>query len=199
MIYRIALLLALIPSGVTAQQSDADKRADVFSTKFIATLRPESEQQCRDTLLERQTRFAAVGAGDLKPLLLVLEGHRLVCEARRVEAEVERLQGERTRLLKEVDRLNEVFRTSGVSPFEGHDRSQRVMLADVRGIDTTIQTLGVVTETLQQEAARVLRLAVADATQLSEENGQMMLMAIDADAQRSIFDSFRDLLPKARA
>ncbi len=198
MIYRMALLLALLPSGVAAEQTNADERASVFSTTFMATLRPESEQQCRAALLERQTRFASVGAGDLKPLLLVLEGHRLMCEARRVESELNRLQGERTRLLGEVDRLNEEFRISGLSPFVGHDRSQQIMLADVRGIETTLQTLDIVRESLQQEADRVLRLSVADAKQLSEDKGQLMRLAIDADAQRSIFDSFRDLLPKAR-
>ena len=197
MIFRTALLLALLPSGVTAQQTPTVEWAHAFSNTFIASLQPESENDCRAALLERQTRYASVGAGDLKPLLLVLEGHRLVCEARRVESEVERLQAERTRLLHEVERLNEDFRSSRLSPFTGHDRSQQIMLADVRGIETTLQTLGTVIKSLQQESDRVLRLAVADAAQLSEDNGQLMRLAIDADAQRSIFDSFRDLLPKA--
>ena len=199
MICRMALLLALVPSGVTAQQTAIYERAQDFSITFIASLEPESEVECRAALLERKTRYADVGAGSLKPLLLILEGQRLVCETRRLGSEVERLAGERGRLLSEVDRLNEDFRLSGLSPFPGHDRSQQVMLADVRGIETTIRTLEIVQRSLQQESDRILRLAVADAAALSESNGQLMRVAIDADAQKSIFDSFRDLLPKAQA
>lgn len=196
MIRKLACVLCVLGSVLQAQQLDAEANAIKFSEDFARSLDAGTEIDCRSRLESRKTLYKSANAGVLEPLRLVVEGHRLICERLRIESEVSRLRTEKSRLLSEVDRLNALWHSSGAKEFPGRDRSQQIILADVQGIEKVEQRLSIVATDLRDEASRILRLSVNDIGRHSSEEKEVMKLAIDAEAQRSIFDGFRDLLPK---
>lgn len=190
------LCLILLPSISVAQDVSGVPASEYFAQNFVQSLDTGSEADCMSRLSSRKLLYQNANAGDLDPLLLVVEGHRLICERLRIEAEIRRLGSEKSRLLAEVERLNALWNLSGSKEFPGRNRSQKIMLSDVRGIEKAEKRLWIVAEDLQQEAGRILRLSVDDIARHRPAEKEAMRVAIDAEAQRSIFDGFRDLLPK---
>lgn len=186
----------LLAGQAAAQKSNLDTARDLFSVTFVQSLEAGSEADCRSRLESRKLLYQSKDAGALEPLRLIVEGHRLICERLRIESEVARLRSERSRLLTEVERLNALWRSSGAEDFAGRDRSQQIMLADVSGLEKTEERLNVVAADLRGEAIRILRLSVSDIERHTPQEKEVMRVAIDAEAQKSIFDGFRELLPK---
>ena len=196
MIRELIVSLSLLSGTAHAQQLEENSVANEFAQGFVNSLSSGSEADCRSRLDSRKLLYQNENAGTLKPLRLVVEGHRLICERLRIEAEIDRLRSEKSRLITEVDRLNALWRSAASEEFLGRDRSQQIMLADVRGIEKVEQGLKVVVDDLHEEAIRILRLSVADVGRYSSQAKEVMRLAIDAEAQKSIFDGFRALLPK---
>lgn len=194
MIMRVLITAFLLPTASLAQ--GLEERADRFAQDFISEIHNTSEAGCREELAVRQARYIAMVESDIKPLELIVEGHRLFCESLRIDAEITRLDNEKVRLNGEIARLDAKWVSTGAPEYLGRDRSQRIMRADARGIDSTMQRLVVVSNDLQSEALRILALSVLDTPRQSLANKVVMLAAMDAEGQRSILDTFRDLLPK---
>jgi DNA-binding response OmpR family regulator len=176
--------------------------AEAFSNEFLAGNLFASEAECRARLLQRRTNFSQMGADELAPTGFVLEANRLICEALMHQEAIPLHRAEAARLSAEAQRLDEVWRRDraadpvGVVDFQGRDASQQQLRSDARRQLETAHTKGFIIADLQAEADRLLRLAIKDFGRFDPQSKRTMLMAADADGEKSLQEGFRDLLPQ---
>jgi hypothetical protein len=190
------LLLLSLGAPVAAQDGPQD---------FVVQLGVTSAAECNADREERAAKYASVGAGDLLPVLRIIEAQRLVCTSFNLQEEHDRLEGEAARLEVEIARIEGNWRRdhernpSKYPDFAGRDRSQKIMEADVRGIRGAQQGLKASIDQLRAEADRLLALALQDASELDVAGMKLLQYAADADDRRIIHDRFREFLPTGSA
>lgn len=196
---KMGIALVLWPSCCGAGFA-AEDQVTAAASGFLQTISQGGESGCRGDLASRQDAFLAAGDGDLKPLTMILEAQRLQCESLRLGHEVERLAVEIERLAAEDARIEAIWmRDYAAAPkdaedYPGRNRSQLLIRADQRAIQTTISALESTQDNLEAEALRVLLLAKDDLSRLTAEQREQLRIALDAGARHSIFDLFRQTL-----
>jgi hypothetical protein len=197
-----AAIFAGLASAAVAQ-SEVEQVAEAFASEFRAGNLFASEAECRVRLSRRHTTFARIGAERLAPTGFVLEANRLICEALMHQEAIPLLRDEAARLSAEAQRLDEVWSRDrladpvGVVDFDGRDKSQKQLRRDARTRLEIAHSKGFIVADLQAEADRLLRLAIQDFGRFGPQNKGIMLMAADADGEKSLQEGFRDLLPQA--
>lgn len=187
----LCLVLVSLAAPATAQDGPQS---------FIAQLGVTDAAECNVDRERRAAKYASVGAGDLLPLLRVVEAQRLVCVSYSLQEEHDRLNQEAERLEAEIDRIESAWRRdhernpSKYADFAGRDRSQKIMASDVRGIRGAQQSLQASIDQLRREAERILRLSVLDAAELDDDELRLLQLAADADDRKIIHDRFREFL-----
>lgn len=197
---KIGIVLALWATTAPHIGFAGNEQVPTAAMDFLLSVSQNGESGCRKDLAQRQDAFLAAGAGDLKPLTLILEAQRLQCESLRLQHEAERLASEAERLKAEQARLQEIWmRDHAAAPEKvqdhpGRNRSQLLLRADQQAIETTVSALENTQDSLESEALRVLLLAKDDLSRLTTEQQEQLRIALDAGARHSIFDLFRQSL-----
>lgn len=172
---------------------------------FVAQLGVADAAECNADRERRAAKYASVGAGELLPLLRVVEAQRLVCVSYSLQEEHDRLNREAERLEAEIARIEGDWRRdhelnpSKYPDFAGRDRSQKIMAADVRGIRGAQQGVQASIDQLRRESERILGLAVQDAAELDDDELKLLQFAADADDRKIIHDRFREFMPPGNA
>jgi hypothetical protein len=197
------LILATIFAGLASTavaQSNVEQIAVEFSKEFRVGNLFVSETECRTRLSQRRATFTKVGADKLAPTGFVLEANRLICEALMHQESIPGLRAEAARLSAEARRLDELWHRDraadpvGVVDFPGRDASQQQMRRDARRELEKAYSKGFIIADLQAEADRLLRLAIMDFDRFGPQRKRTMLMAADADGEKSLQEGFRGLL-----
>ncbi|ARE85547.1 hypothetical protein ROSMUCSMR3_04104 (plasmid) [Roseovarius mucosus] len=200
------LILAAIFAGLASAavaEPDVEQVAAAFANEFRAGNLFVSEAECRARLSQRHATFAQVGGDKLAPTAFVLEANRLICEALMHQEAIPLHRAEAARLTAEAQRLDQIWRRDraadpvGVVDFPGRDASQQQLRSDARWQLETAYAKGFIIADLQAEADRLLRLAIEDFGRFGPQSKRTMLMAADADGEKSLQEGFRDLLPRA--
>lgn len=197
---KIGIVLVLWATAAPHIGFAADAQVSAAAVDFLSSVSQNGETECREDLAQRRDTFLAAGAGDLKPLAMIIEAQRLQCESLRLAHEVGRLALEAERLGTEAAKIEEAWqRDHAAAPlkiedYPGRDRSQMLLKADQQAIETTISVLEGTRESLEAEALRVLLLAGDDLSRLTPNQQDQLRLALDAGARHSIFDLLRQSL-----
>lgn len=200
------MILTVVFAGLASAavaQSEVEQVAMAFSEEFRAGNLFASETECRTRLSQRLATFTQVGAEKLAPTGFVLEANRLICEALMHQEAIPLIRAEAARLSAEAQRLDDTWSRdnaadpAGVVNYAGRDKSQQQMRRDARKQLEIAHAKGFIVADLQAEADRLLRLAIQDFGRFGPKSKSLMLMAADADGEKSLQEGFRDLLPLA--
>lgn len=184
-----------------AAESNVERIAETFSAEFRAGNLYVSEAECRARLAQRRLVYSQVGADKLAPTGFVLEANRLICEAMMHQESIPVLRAEAARLSSEARRLDERWRLDkladpdGVVDFPNRDASQRDLRRDAQDLLQKAHSKGFIIADLQGEADRLLQLAILDFDRFGPQRKRTMLLAADADGEKSLQESFREFVP----